>query len=287
MTVRVLITGCGGQVGRDVVALAPPWAQVDARDRSALDVTDAAAVAKAVAQADLVINCAAYTAVDKAESEPDAADAVNHQACAHLATACAAGNLPLLHLSTDYVFDGRSRDPIDETLRPAPLGVYGASKLAGEDAIRSICPRHLIIRVSWVFGAHGSNFVKTMRRLATEREHLRVVADQHGRPTPAEAIARMLWALAERCRHRPAPSWGTYHFGAEPVATWHGFARTIVDELARRGPVKARAVEAITTAEFPTPAQRPQNSVLALSRLESVFGIVPADWRRSLERVLE
>lgn len=226
---RMIVTGAQGQVGwelnRRAMALGHAvlaWSQVE------LDITDTVAVDRALdaSSADVVINAAAYTAVDKAEQEPDLAFAVNRDGPAHLATACARLNIPLLHISTDYVYDGRKSSPYVEDDATAPLGVYGASKLAGDEAVRRGLPRHLILRVSWVFGVHGHNFVKTILRLAREREELRIVADQHGSPTFAGDIADTLLELAGRIPEIDAKgAWGTYHYCNEPVTTWYGFTR--------------------------------------------------------------
>ncbi|MEO1632504.1 MAG: dTDP-4-dehydrorhamnose reductase, partial [Bacteroidota bacterium] len=221
---RVLIPGANGQVGRELVARA---AQHDIEamglTRADLDLNDAKAV-RAVVQAhqpDAVVNAAAYTAVDRAESEPDLAFAVNRDGPAALAAACADLGIPLVHFSTDYVFDGAKPEPYVEGDPAAPLGVYGQSKWEGEEAVRAALDRHLILRVSWVFSRHGGNFVKTMLRLGREREALRIVADQHGGPTPASAIADAALVTLRQASERN-DDWGTYHFCGAPFTTWHG-----------------------------------------------------------------
>jgi dTDP-4-dehydrorhamnose reductase len=237
---------------------------------------------------DVAINAAAYTAVDRAEQEPALAFAVNRDGPAHLAAACARSNIPLLHISTDYVYDGAKIDPYVEDDPTTPLGVYGASKLAGDEAVRRLLPRHLILRVSWVFGIHGHNFVKTILRLARERQELRVVADQYGGPTFAGDIADTLLDLAGRIAEIDArDAWGVYHYCGEPVTTWHGFASAIIELARARESLPVKTVTAITTTDYPTPAARPVNSVLDCAKLAARFGIRPRPWRAGLEALLD
>jgi dTDP-4-dehydrorhamnose reductase len=234
-----------------------------------------------------VINVAAYTAVDLAESEPALAFAVNRDGAASLAAACAGAGVPLVHVSTDYVFDGLMHGAYVEEDAPGPAGVYGASKLAGEEAVALALPSaHLVVRTSWVFSHDGSNFVRTIWRLAREREVIRVVADQRGNPTPAADLAGALVTMAQALLADPGVS-GLYHWVGTPPTTWHGLAEAVVDEARRRGPVATRVVEAITTADYPTAAARPQNAVLDTSKAQRVFGIEPPDWRISLSRVAD
>lgn len=307
---RIIITGAQGQVGWELTHRATALGhEVLAWDLAKLDITDAAAVNQALdaSGAEWVINAAAYTAVDKAEQEPELAFAVNRDGPAHLAAACARLNIPLLHISTDYVYDGAKIDPYVETDPTTPMGVYGASKLAGDEAVRGLLPRHLILRVSWVFGVHGHNFVKTILRLAREREELRIVADQRGCPTYAGDIADVLLELAGRVTDiDEQDAWGAYHYCGEPATTWHGFASAIVerardDERApkRRSrsrksntmtpqsePLIVQTVTPITTAEYPTPAARPINSVLDCTKLAARFGIQPRPWQPGLDAVI-
>ena len=287
----ILVFGAGGQVGFELLrtAWAPGLVPVGL-PRAAGDVTDPAAVAAAMAshRPALVVNASAYTAVDKAESEADLAFAINRDGPANLARACAAAGVPLVHISTDYVFDGASKTaPWREDDPVAPQGVYAASKLAGEEAVRELLPDgHVILRTAWVFGAHGHNFVKTMLRLARERDLLRVVADQHGCPTPAADIAAAIATIAQARLTGGAWTPGVFHYAGAPATTWHGFAERILDRAAgrigRRPPV-----EAITTADFPTPARRPANSILDTGRIGQAYGIPPADWMAGLDRVLD
>jgi len=284
---RIVVTGAKGQVGWELVRRASACGhEALAWDVDELDIGDAEAVAAALATsgAEIVINAAAYTAVDRAEQEPALAFAVNRDGPAHLAATCARLHIPLLHISTDYVYDGAKRVPYVEEDPTTPLGVYGASKLAGDEVVRQLLSRHLILRVSWVFGIHGHNFVKTILRLAREREELRVVADQYGCPTFAGDIAATLLALAGRVAEMDTnAAWGTYHYCGEPATTWHGFASAIVEQARTREPLAVRSVNAITTADYPLPSPRPVNSVLDCAKLTERFGIRPAPWCLGLE----
>lgn len=288
--VRLLITGAGGQVGQELGARGRKAGfDILALARDDLDITDREAVVQAIAGGapGIVINAAAYTAVDRAESEPEIAYAINAAGAGHIAKACAEASIPILHISTDYVFDGRGTRPYSEDDPIAPQSVYGASKAAGEEAVRNAAAQHIILRTSWVFGAQGSNFVKTMLRLAGERDELAVVNDQQGCPSAASDIANVLLTLAGRAlRNRDSFPWGTYHFCNHGVTSWHGFASAILREAARRG---ARSIPArgIPTTDYPTPAQRPAWSVLDCSKLEETFGIAPRPWEKGLGEVLD
>lgn len=283
-----LVTGALGQVGQELQRTAMGRDAVFV-DRAALDITDAAAVAALVAELKprVVINAAAYTAVDKAESERELAFKVNGEAPGYLARACADIGAALLHISTDYVFDGSGTRPWREGDPVAPLSVYGASKLAGEQAVQAALPRHVILRTAWVVSPFRGNFVKTMLRLAAERDELRVVADQFGGPTMAADIATACWRLADRIAvsHEPA-YFGSFHFAGQPHVNWHDFACAIIAESARHGGRQPK-VTAITTAEYPLPAPRPANSRLDGARLERVHGIAAPDWRQSLKTLIE
>ncbi len=287
---RVLITGAHGQVGHELLRQAPEGFQVHGLGSTALDITNAAQVATVVEdfQPQLIINAAAYTAVDKAESEPDRAWAVNRDGVANLALAAERLGIPVLHISTDYVFAGNASEPYRETDPPGPTGVYGASKLGGEAVLAANCSRHIILRTSWVFGAHGNNFVKTMLRLGREREELGVVADQHGCPTSAASIARALWTLAVQYRNRGALQWGVYHYGGTPACTWYEFALEIFRQAHELGLLEHMpVVRAIATADYPTPVTRPAWSVLDCSKLHEAHDIAQADWREELGLVLQ
>jgi dTDP-4-dehydrorhamnose reductase len=274
-------------VGRDLCRAAWPAGTVLAPfERSAADIArrDAVTAVLDTRRPDLVVNLAAYTAVDRAEGDAEAAWRVNANGAGVVAEACAQSGIPLIHLSTDYVFDGEKMGPYREDDRINPIGVYGASKEAGERAVREALSCHVILRTAWVYGAFGQNFVKTILRLGAERDRLRVVADQRGCPTAAGEIAAAVVALAERI----APgtqAWGTYHFAGAGETTWHGFAEAVLG-LAEPYTGRRPQVEAITTADYPTPARRPRNSVLDCGKIARAFGIAPAPWRAPLTAVI-
>ena len=280
MTGRIAILGSNGQVGRELARLASARAiPVAAFDRVQCDITDPDALDRAINGAGVVVNCAAYTAVDRADSEREAPFGINAEAPGMMAEICARRGVPLVHISTDYVFDGSGDRPWREDDPVAPLSVYGRSKLAGEEAVRARLPEHIILRTSWVFSSHGQNFVKTMLRLAETRPELRIVGDQRGGPTAAADIAAAILAIVGRMADATIP-WGTYHFSGAPFATWFDFAKAILHD---RGEVP---VAAITTEEFPTPAARPRNSMLDCTLIRATFGIEQPDWRVSLDCVL-
>ena len=275
----LLVFGRSGQVATELGRLAP-----DARflGRDVADLTDAAACAALIRDSGCaaVINAAAHTAVDRADSEPDLARAINAAAPAAMAAACAALGVPFVHISTDYVFDGAGDRPRVETDPTGPLGVYGATKLAGEQGIAAAGGQWAVLRTSWVFSAHGANFVKTMLRLGAEREELRVVADQHGGPTPAADIAAACLTMA-RAMQADASRGGIYHFSGAPDTTWAGFAREI---MAQAG--LACRIADIASSDYPTPARRPANSRLDCAAIDRDFGIARPDWRAGLAKVL-
>lgn len=292
---KILLLGANGQVGIELRRSLAPVAEVVAATRDGkladggnCEVADfgkphslTALVERVVPGA--VVNAAAYTAVDRAENEREAAFRANAEAPAVLANACARHDALLVHYSTDYVFDGRGTRPYREDDPTAPLGVYGASKLAGEEAIRASGCRHAILRTAWVYAAHGHNFLRTMLRLGRERDSLRVVADQVGTPTPAWLIADVTARLLPRA---DAGS-GTWHLTATGQTSWHGFAEAIIKGAVERGLLpRAPRVEPIATAEYPTPAQRPGYSVLDTTRLREGLGIELPEWEEGLRRVL-
>jgi dTDP-4-dehydrorhamnose reductase len=270
---KVLVTGGRGQLGRSVAARTDVWAP----DVDELDICDPAQAAR-VAGHDLVINAAAYTAVDKAEGERDRAFAINRDGAGHLARACAERGIRLLHVSTDYVFDGTGTRPYREDDPIAPLGVYGASKAEGEQAVHEA--GGTVVRTSWLFAEGGPSFVHTMLRLARERPVLRVVADQRGCPTYAGDLADALLALGKLPQLAP-----TYHYCNTGATTWHAFATAIVEEARKKTQLACDRIEAITTAEYPTPAKRPAYSVLDTERIRQA-GIVPPPWQAGLARVV-
>lgn len=276
---RLLVFGKTGQVARELARLRP-----DARflDRAEADLTQPEACAAAIraADCDAVINAAAWTAVDLAETEEAAATVVNAAAPGAMAAACAERGLPFLHVSTDYVFDGQGEQPFAVDHPTGPLGAYGRSKLAGEQAVRAAGGQHLILRTSWVFSAHGANFVKTMLRLGSQRAAINVVADQIGGPTPAADIAAAL-CTAAGAMAAGHPS-GTHHFAGAPAVSWAGFARAIMDEAGL-----SCVVHDIPSADYPTPARRPLNSRLDCTAIHGAFGIPQPDWRAGLRAVVK
>ncbi|MEP9379784.1 dTDP-4-dehydrorhamnose reductase [Aquabacter sp. CN5-332] len=285
---RVLLFGANGQVGRETTALAAERGiELRALDRAAVDITDPVALARAFegARPDIAINAAAYTAVDKAESEPEAAARVNAMAPGLIAERCEREGVPLIHISTDYVFDGTKVGAYVEADPIAPLGVYGRTKAAGEAAVRAATERHVILRTSWVYGMHGANFLKTMLRLAKERDRLTIVGDQRGCPTATRDIAEALLAVTAAARAGTA-RFGTYHFAGTGTTTWHGFATEIVREAARHTG-RTPEVAAITTADYPTPAKRPANSQLDSSLFERTFRFRAAPWQARVAEVVD
>lgn len=283
---RVLITGRNGQVGRELAKRAAELA-IDfvAFDSSELDIRDRAAVLAAVEkhQPTAVINAAAYTAVDKAEEEKELAYAVNRDGVENLALACKVQDIPLIHISTDYVFDGEKGSPYVESDTPKPIGVYGASKYAGEEVLRATWGKHIIVRVSWVFGHYGNNFVKTMLRLAKSRDELGVVVDQIGGPTYAGDISRALVHLACQFASGADMKWGVFNYSGYPFVSWHQFACEIFSQAEKESLLPmSMQVNPITTAQYPTPAKRPANSCLDCSGMLDTYGIQPCDWRQAL-----
>lgn len=279
----ILVFGKTGQVARELQELAPVKAHLIALGRDQADLVLPGACAAAIEHyaPTAVINAAAYTAVDRAEDDEELATQVNSAAPAEMARACAVRDIPFVHLSTDYVFDGSGDAPWRPEGRVAPISAYGRSKLAGELRVVEAGGRYAILRTSWVFSAHGQNFVKTMLRLGAERDQLRVVADQIGGPTPAASIAQACLTIADQLAHDPSKS-NTYHFAGSPDTSWADFARTI---FAQAG--LACDVEDIGTADYPTQAQRPANSRLNCSAAEDAFGIGRPDWRAGLAVVLQ
>lgn len=283
MSGTLLLFGADGQVGQELRCLAAVQGlKLTALGRRQVDITRPHQVREAVgAGFAAVINAAAYTAVDRAESEPELAFAVNRDGAAHIAEACQATGSRLIHISTDYVFDGLKGAPYVEDDAVHPLGVYGASKEAGEAAVRAACADHVILRTSWVFGAAGGNFVKTMLRLAGERDELSIVADQFGCPTPAAALAGRALAAAGQA------ACGTYHCAGEERTSWHGFAQAIFAAQREITGAPRPKLAAIDTADYPTAARRPPDSTLDSSRFQATFGQAPIDWRAGLRDVLE
>ncbi len=289
MTRRILVTGGIGQLASALANLG--GGRVLIVDRPDFDFDRPESIAATFRAADpwLVVNAAAYTAVDAAETDSAAAWRANRDGPAELARLCAGTGIPLIHISTDYVYDGDKPSPYVETDRTGPRSVYGASKLAGDNAILESGARAIILRTSWVYAAAGRNFVLTMLGLAKTRDALSVVADQHGCPTAAADLAAAIMAIAGQIE---AHGWnneyaGVFHAAGSGETTWHGFATALFMEAARHGMTVPSAIVPISTAEFPRPAQRPTNSRLDCSRLEAVFGIRLPDWRVSLARTID
>jgi len=278
---QVAILGAHGQVGRAVTALLDRHnIAYRAFGRLECDICDEDAVRRAVAGTSVVVNCAAYTDVDRAETDEESAYRANMLGPQHIANACAQAGIALIHLSTDYVFDGESTRPAREDDPPRPLNAYGRSKLAGEEKVRECLGRHIILRTSWVFSETGANFFTTVVRLAKSQPELRIVADQIGGPTAAADVAQAIFAIACACEAPGFAAWGTYHFSGAPPVSWYEFARAIA------GPRAVRVIP-ISTVDFPRPARRPRNSVLDCSRVARTFGITQPDWREALARMCD
>ena len=285
---KALLTGGTGQVGGAIAkAAARRGFAITAPARDTLDLTKVDEIVAAVDADDwsIIINCAAYTAVDKAQSEPARANAINRVAPGIFASEAARRAIPIIHLSTDYVFDGSKVTPYVEDDAVYPLGVYGASKESGEAAVRAYNPAHAIIRTAWVVSAGGGNFIDTMLRLARERDEIGVVNDQVGCPTSATDIAEAVLTIATQVtKNGPSPS-GTWHFVNSGSATWHDLAAFIFEKASAQG-LKTPRLNAISTADYPTPARRPANSQLDTSRIAKDFGINPRDWQAAIGDIL-
>jgi dTDP-4-dehydrorhamnose reductase len=292
---RVLLLGADGQVGWELRRALLPLGDVLPCSRSQADLRDLDKLPTLLEreQPDCIVNAAAYTAVDKAETEPELAQRINAAAPGLLAGWAAAHDAWLVHYSTDYVFDGSKPAPYTEDDAPNPQSVYGKSKLAGEQAIAASGCRHLILRTSWVYAARGSNFAKTMLRLAAERDSLRVIADQFGAPTSAELIADVTALLLHRLRtdaQRAARASGIYHLTAQGSTSWHGYAQFVIAHAAARGMAlrcTPDAVQAITTADYPLPAPRPANSRLACAKLQTTFTLHLPPWQTQVQRLID
>lgn len=285
---RILLTGVNGQVGHALLSTLSSY-EVIGLSRHQLDLSNTDAIRQAVREIkpNLIINPAAYTAVDKAESEVDLANAINATAPQVIAEEAAKIGCSFIHFSTDYVYDGLKKTPYVETDAVNPQSIYGESKLAGEEAIRAVGLPHLILRTSWVYGAYGNNFLKTILRLAGERDQLGIVADQKGTPTSSMSIAV---AVAELVAKWDEQQHGVYHLTNTGSTTWHGFASEIVRQytaMQQQPTLKLRELDAITTADYPTSAARPENSCLDNSKLKSMFGIALPTWQAGLQAVMQ
>lgn len=288
--IDVVVFGRTGQLGQELARLATSSGlTMRGLTREDVDLPDGDAVARVISRSNcaLVVNATAYTDVDKAEHEPEQAFAINRDAPRLIAETCATAQIPMLHISTDYVFDGTKDSPYVETDAVAPLGIYGASKAVGEEAVRTILRQHVIVRTSWLFSAHGRNFVKTVLRLAEEREEIAIVDDQRGCPTPARDLAAVVLEIARQIlQKRRTDVWGTYHFAGRNPTTWFEFARTIVGLRETLLGLSAPRVRPITTAEYPTEARRPANSVLNCTKIQRTYGVQCKHWHGALSEVI-
>lgn len=287
---KIALIGADGQVGQELQHSLCPLGKLYLLNRQSLDLSQPDSIAGVLAplQPQIIVNAAAYTAVDKAESEPKLAHTINAATPTQLAKVAQSLNAQLIHLSTDYVFGGTKGSPYQTSDPTCPMSVYGQSKLEGEQGIQANCDRHWILRTAWVYGSYGkSNFVKTMLRLGAERTDIKVVADQIGTPTWAKSIAETIAALIGTLDRQPAPS-GIYHFTNSGVASWYDFAIAIFEEARSLGfPLKVEQVLPITTTDYPTPAKRPHYSVLALQDITPVLGQPPLHWRSALRLMLK
>jgi dTDP-4-dehydrorhamnose reductase len=290
---RLLITGKNGQVGFELARSLGVLGEVIALDRSQCDLENEAQLRSTIRdlKPDVVVNAAAYTAVDRAESEHDKAGAINGRAPGIIGEEAALLGALVAHYSTDYVFDGSGISPFREDDVPNPLSIYGSSKLAGERALAASGADHLIFRTSWVVGVHGNNFAKTMLRLAADRNELKVVADQTGAPTSARLIADVTaHAVRDVLRNRAEAALGVYHLAAGGETNWHAYAVHVIDAARKAGvPIRvaAESIKPISTAEYPTPAARPSNSRLDTSKLRSTFGLNVPSWQQEIDTILE
>jgi dTDP-4-dehydrorhamnose reductase len=282
---KTLIFGAAGQLGYELMRQGQALSlDIQGVDLPQTDITKMAQVIDVIAEyrPSLVVNAAAYTNVDGAESEPELATAINKDGPANLARACVEYNIPLIHISTDYVFDGEKGSPYRETDPVSPIGVYGRSKAEGESALQSVLNEHIILRTAWLYGSHGHNFVKTMVKLAREKEEIRVVSDQYGSPTSAADLAETILRISNIIQQGAAIDWGMYHYCGRGIISWYEFAQAIVDMCRHNGKATVARVESIKTADYPTRVRRPPYSALDCSLINKHFGISPKPWQNSL-----
>ena len=285
---KFLITGAKGQVGHCLTEQLVGKAEILAVDRDELDITDREAVSQAVKtfKPDVIINAAAHTAVDRAESEVELSEAINVKGPQYLAEAANEIGAIILHISTDYVFEGTGTGEYKEGDQTNPQGIYGRTKLEGEIAVQQANPRAIILRTAWVFGEHGHNFVKTMLRLAKDRDSLGIVGDQFGGPTYAGDIAKALIEMSNQILSGKENAFGVYHFTGKPYVSWYEFAKAIFAEAELQNILaKSPLVNSIATSDYPTPAKRPANSRLELTKIKQTFGIEPSDWQKALKNI--
>ncbi|MEZ9539107.1 dTDP-4-dehydrorhamnose reductase [Shewanella sp. 10N.286.51.B8] len=287
---RVLITGCYGQVGCSLTEQLAKDANTEvlALDRDSLDITNQEAVNATFTEfkPTIIINAAAHTAVDKAEEEVELSYAINRDGPKYLAQAAQDVGAAILHISTDYVFEGNKIGEYKESDTTNPQGVYGVSKLAGEVAVAEACDKHIILRTAWVFGENGSNFVKTMLQLGATRDALNIVGDQFGGPTYAGDIANALIQIAKRIEQGDAIEYGLFHFSGLPHVSWCEFAETIFDKALEQDVINKKPfISSITTEQYPTPAKRPSNSRLSTDKISNIFSIEASDWKMALNNI--
>ena len=283
-----MLTGAKGQVGHEIVDLAVKHnLELYSFTRGQLNITEFGRLKQVIStiKPNYIINAAAYTAVDKAEKESELAFAVNALGVEYLAKISKEYNIPLLHISTDYIFDGQKKMPYAEEDKINPLSIYGQSKLSGENLLREIWYKHIILRVSWIFGTYGNNFVKTIMRLANERTELRVIADQKGAPTYAGDIAQTLLKIV-KCLNNGQVDWGTYHYTGTPTLSWYEFAQRIIDEAKQLHKLMLKKLIPISALEYPSVAYRPSNSELACDKIGRIFDIKPNNWSDGLKKVV-
>ncbi len=286
---KILITGAGGQLGQTLSERLAEVHDTLAFDRQGFDITNLSLIDNIIkeTQPDCVINTAAYTAVDKAEDERLLALKINRDGPENLAKICEKYDIPLIHISTDYVFDGEKTSPYTEDDVTNPINVYGESKCLGEEAVRENCRKHIILRVSWVFGVHGHNFVKTIQRLSRELATLNIVSDQQGCPTSTENISTVLLSITEKIKSPGFDSWGTYHYCDTPESNWFEFAKAIVAETQVYETLAIKQLGSKLTVDYPTPAKRPKNSRMNCQKLETQLGIARCSWAKALKQMIK
>jgi dTDP-4-dehydrorhamnose reductase len=286
---KILITGSEGQLGWELLRQAA-FFNIEAvgLDLPHLDITDESSIKKIFKKhkPDMLVNAAAYTNVDRAETDKKACFAVNVSGPEKLAAVCRNNGIPMIHISTDYVFNGAGKIPYSEKSRVKPVNIYGQSKADGEKSVRNVLDNHIILRTSWLYGVHGQNFVKTVLKLGKEKEVIGIVSDQFGSPTSAADLAETILAIASRIMNKSEIAYGTYHYCGEGITSWHGFAEAIIETVKTYSPVITHHIKPLTTGEYPTKARRPAFSALDCSLIYNKFGIIPKPWRKSLEAVI-
>lgn len=286
---KILLTGANGQLGNEIINLAKNRnLKLYPVMRTQLNITNLEQIEYVLAtiKPNYIINAAAYTAVDKAEKESELAFSINALGVKNLAKIAQEYDIPLLHISTDYIFDGQKKDAYFEEDEAQPLSIYGKSKLSGENLLREIWYKHIILRVSWVFGSYGNNFVKTILRFANEQTELRIIADQKGAPTYAGDIAQTLLTIV-KCLHNNQLEWGTYHYTGTPALSWYEFAKKIIDEAQQHNHLMVKNVIPISALDYPSIACRPTNSELACDKISRVFDIIPNNWFLGLKKLVK